>query len=164
MTKWCRTCLDRFQADPEQLEWRVTQNGAVLAVGVCPRCGAVTGPSFVPVATAPASVQVEARAVASAHRRAREDLRAFRNAAMVLLYSKLAPKRQRNRPLPWDAPTVATLSQCFALSERRVREILETVDERAATELIDGMRRQRRPRRSQIDMDGPAEIQLPGEF
>ena len=101
---------------------------------------------------------------ASAHRRAREDLRAFRNAAMVLLYSKLAPKRRCNRPLPWDAPTVATLSQCFALSERRVREILETVDERAATELIDGMRRQRRPRRSQIDMDGPAEIQLPGEF
>ena len=169
MIKWCGQCQGRFQAEAEEVEWRVAKNGKVLVVGTCPRCGTTTGTSFAPVAQAPASVQAEARAVAKAHREARAALRAFRNAVMVLAYADLAPKRRRGQAFSWHGPTLATLSRCFPVSARRVREILEATDADEAAELIEGMRRRETARRSRstvIGIDGlpESEIKLPGAF
>ena len=169
MTKWCGQCQRRFQAEAEDLEWRVAKNGNVMVVGICPRCGATTGTSFAPVAQAPASVQAEARVVARTHREARAALQAFRNAVIVLAYADLAPKRRRGQAFSWHGPTVARLSQWFPLSERRVREILEATDAAEAAELIEGMRRRETARRSRSLVTGitglaESEIKLPGTF
>ena len=167
MRKWCRSCLVAFEAAPEQVTWTVTVNGAVQVVAWCPRCGAATGPSFAPVAEAPATVQAEASIVARVHKRERAELRRYRNAAMVLLYVKMAPAPGHHQA-QWDEPTVATLGQCFGLSGRRVKELLAEADTGAAAQLIAQRRRsssyQRRPQRNSDDGPPDSEIKLPGTF
>ena len=115
----------------------------MLAAGVCPQCGSVSGTSFVSTAEAPPDVQTEARAVARVRKEAEAKLRRFRNAAMVLLYVEFAPKLRRDRAFRWHEPTIAKLSRCFGLSERRVRELLETADAGEAMDAIERMRRKR---------------------
>ena len=143
MKAYCRQCVKGIEVKGDEVKWRVSLKGQVLARSVCPDCGNPTGTRIAPEDQAPHDIRLASQEVKRAVRHHHRECRKGRDAAIVLLIRALGdnPPKGGRHSRAKSPDLQEALSEAFGLSVRRIREIARAGDVDEASRLVETRRR-----------------------